>query len=308
MKFLDTKKNYKGGERMATIATHNGHTFSLEHNRRDKRVTSKEKHIDPNGDHREWLRTYEDMSMREIYQKIFRESLEEYNSRQTRKDRQIKDYYKEIQEDKKKHIAYEMIVGVYGEDSTEQQKREILFQFAKDWQKRNPNLKMVNCSYHHDEEGKDPHIHITYIPMAQCDRGMKVQNSLSRALVQQGIEKSSSIHETPQILWEKRENAYLQQLCEERGIAVQHSEFYKGHESTSKYKQRQLTKENEKLKEENKALEEKTKSLEERVQALEQSILRGEKALAKVKGDYVDEVHQFASEDAKEHFKRELEW
>lgn len=293
---------------MATISTHNGHTFSLEHNRRDRRITDKEKHIDPKGEHREWLKTYQDKSIREIYQEIFRESVEEYNSRQTRRDRQIKDYYKEIQEDKKKHIAYEMIVGVYDEGLDDKTKKEILLEFAQGWQKRNPNLRMINCSYHHDEDGKDPHIHITYIPLAQCDRGMKMQNSLSRALVQQGIEKSNSIHETPQILWEKRENQVLQQLCEQRGIEVQHSEFYRGHESTSKYKQRQLTKENEKLKEENKALEEKTKSLEERVQALEQSLQRGEEKLAQVKSDYVDEVHKYASEEAKEEFKRGLEF
>ena len=235
---------------MATIATHNGSSFSQKHNRRDRSVTDKEAHIDKNGEYEVWL----DTSLKDFYKKQFGNAQEEYNAKQTRNDRKIDDYYKYIENDKKKHVAYEMIVGVYDKNLDDKSKREILREFANTWSKRNPHLPMVGCYYHNDEEG-EPHIHIDYVPVAtNFERGMKVQNSLTRALKQQGIESGASIHETPQILWEKRENGYLEELCNAKGITIEHSDTYRGHESTSAYKNHKLNEENAKLKAENEKL------------------------------------------------------
>lgn len=310
---------------MATISTHNGSKYSQGHNRRDKKIVSKEEHIDPNGTHEEWL----DIDVKVAYKRIFEKARVEYNATQTRKDRKIDDYLDKIRQDKKKHEVYEMIVGVYGEDATLQQKKEILWEFANNWKERNPNLIMIGCYYHYDEKGKDPHLHIDYIPIAQCERGMKLQNSLDRGLGQQGIECGESIHETRQILWEKRENAYLEQLCSQRGIAVQHEEFSRKHEDTSAYKRRMLSKENRELEEENKKLietnekqrevntknnkalhrqVEQYKALQEELQHMQESLQKGQKELEKMKDEYIDEIHTYASKEAKEQFKRGLEW
>lgn len=316
---------------MATISTHNGSSLSQGHNRRDKKIVSKEKHIDPNRTHEEWL----DIDVKKAYERIFEKARVEYNATQTRKDRQIDDYLDKIRQDKKKHETYEMIVGVYGEDSTRQQKKEILWEFATDWKRRNPNLIMIGCYFHDDE--RDPitgrrtemHLHIDYVPIAQCDRGMKLQNALDRGLMQQGIECGTSIHETRQINWEKRENAYLEELCNQRGIEVQHEDFSRPHLHTSAYKRRMIAKENRELQEENLKLREtnekqrevntknnkilskqveKYKSLQEELQHMQKSLQKGQEELAKMKDEYIDKLHTYASKEAKEQFKRGLEW
>lgn len=306
---------------MATISTHNGSKLSQRHNRRDKKITDKEKHIDPNGHHESWL----DIDVRKAYADIFGGAVSEYNEKQTRKDRQITDYFQQIQTDKKKHVAYEMIVGVYEEGLSEQTQKQILWDFANGWKDRNPNLKMVGCYYHADEEGQ-PHIHIDYIPVAECSRGMKIQNSLARALEQQGIESGTSIHETSQILWQKRENQVLQNLCEERGIEVQRGGTHRGHENTSAYKQRLLAEENAKQREQNarqKEIYEKNqrvlqnqamayKKQQEEMEKMAQKITHAEQKIEALKDAYVSEsfgnLRQFATPEAIEEKRRELDF
>lgn len=302
---------------MATIATHNGSKLSQKHNRREKKVVSKEEHIDKNGQHEEWL----DIDVKDAYKRIFEKARIEYNEKQKRKDRQIEDYFEKISQDKKKHTCYEMIAGVYGDDLSQQQKKEILWEFANGWKERNPNLKMIGCYWHNDEPGEQ-HIHIDYIPIALCDRGMKLQNSLDRALGQQGIEQGESIHETRQILWEKRENEYLEKLCNEKGAEVKRCQYSRRHEDTSAYKRRMINHENRELMETNKKQQEineknnkalqsqvkKYNEIKKELQQLQESIEKGKKELLKLKDEYVDEIHKYASKDAKEQFKRGLEW
>ena len=230
---------------MATISTHNGSTFSQRHNRRDRKITDKEKHIKKDGHFEIWG----DVDIKKAYAIIFDKAVQEYNENQKRKDRQIKDYYEKIEKDKKKKVGYEMIVGVYGDDSTLEQKKEILREFASNWSKRNKNLVMCGCYFHLDECSKDPHIHITYFPVYRSNKGLKLQNGLDKALEQQGIQCGTSIHETRQILWERRENAYLEMLCNDKGLEVQRSKETRQHENTTKYKLRQSEQEKKELKE-----------------------------------------------------------
>lgn len=202
---------------MGTVATHNGSTFSREHNRRNRKITDKEEHIDKNGQFEVWA----DVDLKTAYHKLFDTAQAEYNDKQSRKDRQIADYYEKIKSDKQKNLAYEIIIGVYGSDSSEEQKKEILLDYAKSWKIRNPNLCMTGCYWHNDEEGEQ-HIHIDYIPCYHSSKGMSVQTGLNKALEEQGIPQGETMKETRQINWQRRENAYLTQLCEERGIQVEH--------------------------------------------------------------------------------------
>ena len=222
---------------MATISTHTGSSVSRGHNIRDERCISKDDHIDLSKPHEIWI----DETPRKAYERIFGDAVREYNAKQTRNDRKIKDYYKQICEDGKKHPVYEMVGGVYpaeGEQITEKQEKAILRQFVKDWQKRNPNLEIIGAYYHADEEGKAPHVHIDYIPVAHgYKRGMGTQTGLDRALQDQGFKQVSKTI-TPQIQWEARENNFLEKLCNSLGISVEHPEAGKGvkHLQTQTYK------------------------------------------------------------------------
>ena len=225
---------------MATISTHNGSSVAREHNIRNRNVTDKEKHIDRNGAFEIW----KDEKPREAYERIFGSALKEYNEKQTREDRLIKDYYNHIEKDKNKKTVYEMIIGIYNEPNVpEETKKEIMKQFVSEWEARNPDLELIGAYYHADEVGES-HCHIDYIPVGSgYQRGLAIQNGLVKALGQMGFEKQGKL--TAQIQWEKRENQYLEKLCNQRGITVEHPQI-EGikHLETENYK---LVKENERL-------------------------------------------------------------
>ena len=222
---------------MVTISTHNGSAVHQAHNIRAEKTVSKEEHIDPNGIHETWIHESE----RHAYHRIFDDSVKAYNEGQTRADRQIKNYYNTVRDDAKKHTSYEMIIGIYGKDEngvyqcSEEQGKEIMKAFVDGWKERNPNLELIGAYYHADEQG-EPHCHIDYIPVAHgYSRGMETQTGLVKALGEMGFEKVGKA--TAQIQWEHRENEYLTQLCQERGLEVSHpKQEGREHLATETYK------------------------------------------------------------------------
>lgn len=208
-----------------TISTHNGTAVAREHNIRNKKVVNKENHIDPNGIHETWI----DEPIRQAYERLFGESVRNYNNKQARADRKIDSYYNTICKDKKKHPVYEMIIGVYGKSEdgspicSAEQGKAIMQKFVEDWSRRNPNLELIGAYYHADEDG-EPHVHLDYVPVAHgYVKGMETQTGLVKALGEQGFEKNGRA--TAQIQWEKRENDYLTSLCEDVGLTVIHPQI-----------------------------------------------------------------------------------
>lgn len=221
-----------GSTRMATISTHNGSAVSYDHNIRNRRITDKEKHIDPDG----WHETWKDERPRDAYKHLFGDALKEYNSRQ-RDDRKIRDYYTHISRDKKKHPVYEMLVQVGSKDNPVDDKtvHAILKEFVEGWQRRNPNLYMCGAYFHADEEG-GPHVHLDYIPVAHGFRkGMRTQTALVKALQEQGYTKQGK--ETAQVQWERSENRCLEEIVKRHGISVEHPMMEgRKHLDTASYK------------------------------------------------------------------------
>ena len=63
---------------------------------------------------------------------------------------------------------------------------EILEQYAKTFQERNPNLYLFNCVMHLDEA--TPHLHIDFVPFTtDSKRGLDTRVSMKGALKQQGF-------------------------------------------------------------------------------------------------------------------------
>ena len=214
-------------ENEVTIATHNGSQVARQHNLRNPKVIAKEDHIDPNGHFEVWL----DEDPQAAYERLFGEAVKAYNEKQSRPDRQITDYYKQICEDSKKKPVYELIIGIYGKKAdgtpicSKNDGRRILRAFTEDWERRNPNLKLCGLYYHCDESvgvngSQVGHVHIDYIPVGEgFTRGMATQSSLSRALEQQGFQ-SQGTSNTAQMQWEARENQCLATLCTHAGFEV----------------------------------------------------------------------------------------
>ena len=207
-----------------TISFHNGTTWSRGHNIRDERYVSKQEHIDLSLTENNLI--LRDVPVRQAYEDIFGEAVKEYNSRQKRADRRIDNYYDKIKADKRKHLVYECIVQIGDKDdtgNTAENEKEALKRFAEDWDRRNPNLKLIGAYIHADEPDGTVHMHLDYIPVAQCTRGMYIQNSLDRALQQQGF-KTENIHQTAQIAWQDSEREELVAICRELLIDAQHNQ------------------------------------------------------------------------------------
>ncbi|MBD2807421.1 plasmid recombination protein, partial [Xenorhabdus sp. ZM] len=98
-------------------------------------------------------------------------------------------YYKHIQSSKKTSLQQEMIVQVgdmkdFNYRADYEKANEILLDWFKDFEKRNPNLKVYNAVIHNDEAS--PHMHLNFVPVASgYKRGLEKQVSFDRAITQQ---------------------------------------------------------------------------------------------------------------------------
>jgi hypothetical protein len=207
-----------------TISFHNGTSWSRGHNIRDERYTSKQEHIDETLSENNV--TVVDEPVRQAYEDIFGQAVEDYNASQKRSDRRISDYYDKIKQDKRKHPVYECIVQIGDRADTgnsAELEKQALIRFAEEWNERNANLRLIGAYVHCDEPNGTVHMHLDYIPVAECSRGMKLQNSLDRALQQQGFH-SENIHQTAQIAWQDSEREALCAICRDLGIDVQRNQ------------------------------------------------------------------------------------
>lgn len=230
-------------ENEITISTHNGSQVSRQHNLRNPKVIVKEDHIDPNGHFEVW----KDENPKEAYERLFGDAVRAYNTKQTREERKITDYYRQVCQDKKKHPVYELIIGIYGKKAdgspicSKNDGKRIMRAFVEDWERRNPQLKVIGAYYHCDESvgvngSQVGHVHIDYIPVGDgFSRGLATQSSLTRALEQQGF-ISQGMNNTAQIQWEARENQYLSALCTHAGFEVIHGKGGQSHLDTATYK------------------------------------------------------------------------
>jgi len=226
-----------------------------------------------------WNKTYIKESIADAYEKCFGEAVREYNVGQKRNDRKISSYVKKIENsDNGENIFYENIVQlgtkydtpVVDENGnlTEAAKEaaDLLDEYVRTFQERNPNLYLFNCVLHLDEA--TPHLHIDYIPVANgYKKGMKTRNSISKALQQMGFAKGRGRYDNEVIDWEARERDYLMGLCRERGIEVEIKGDKRDNLTLPEYKVAMrkvecLEAEAEKLDKQNETLEQRSEDLQ----------------------------------------------
>lgn len=204
------------------------------HNRREPHAISKDSSIDYSLSHKNI--TLVDIPVREAYRKLFDAAVDEYNDR-ARKSRQISDYYVHLGKSNKQRV-YEAIIqlGSKAEGSPEQAVR-VFKKYVADWKRRNPNMKLIGAYIHADET--TVHMHIDYIPVAVCNRGMWIQNSLTRALASQGFKtcKQGDRQVTAQIQWEQAERDCIREICRNMDIELhEQGTGRKRHLSVKEYK------------------------------------------------------------------------
>ena len=118
--------------------------------------------------------------VKELYLEEFEESPIEYNNKQTREDRKIKDYFKKVCESQN-DIACEIIIELgdmdFWNDKNEEYRLKMIDVYneqVKDLIKIVPTFKIANATIHYDETS--PHMHVVGVPVIEnCKRGMKKQ-------------------------------------------------------------------------------------------------------------------------------------
>lgn len=185
---------------------------------------------------------YREEKLEYAYEKCFSEALEKYNKKQTRNDRKIKNYMKQIKDSgNNEKLFYENVVQIGDKYShgfgsgNEKQAIDILDQYAKDFQQRNPNLYVFNMKMHLDEA--TPHLHIDYIPVATgYKRGLETRNSLTKTHENMGIGKSTGRNNNSTMKWQDRERAYIKQIAKEHGLEIVNKHTHRKHLTVDEYK------------------------------------------------------------------------
>ena len=125
-------------------------TGSLAHNRREFIAEN----VDP--DRVQLNICYQNENLKEVYKELFDEAVERYNIGK-RKDRQITNYYEKIRQGKQEKLFHEVIFQIGNREDMAVGTAEgdlavkVLDEYVKDFQKRNPTLRVFGCYLHQDE-------------------------------------------------------------------------------------------------------------------------------------------------------------
>ena len=127
-----------------------------------------------------------------VYHDLFNEALKRYNDKQTRADRKIENYYEKIRSSKQEKPFHELILQIgdkenmSAESENGQLAKQLLDEYYREFQERNPNLRVFSAHLHMDEA--TPHLHIDFVPFTTgSKRGLDTRVSLKQALAAQGF-------------------------------------------------------------------------------------------------------------------------
>ena len=212
-------------------------------------------------------RRYCNRNIKKVYEELFGEALEKYNAKQTRSDRKIKNYYEKIRTSKQEKPFTELVMQIGNHEDTNAQSEfgakaaEILDEYMKGFQERNPHLRVFSAYLHMDES--TPHLHIDFVPFTTgSKRGLETRVSLKSALAQQGITGGTK-YETEWSVFTRREKEQLAEIMERHGIGWKQLDTHEEHLSVLDYKKKMRTQEVEELSTELEALQESKESVEE---------------------------------------------
>lgn len=187
------------------------------------------------------------MDIRDAYHQLFDTSLKQYNDKQTRSDRKIKNYYEKIRTSKQEKPFKEIIIQIGNKDdmnaqsSNGQLAEKILNEYMQTFQTRNPNLYVYSAHLHMDEE--TPHLHIDFIPyITESKRGLDTRVSLKQALAKQGF-KGNGRSDTEWNQWILSEKETLAKVMEKYHVKWKQLGTHEKHLSVLEYQKKMRSKE-----------------------------------------------------------------
>ena len=186
-------------------------------------------------------------NIKKVYHELFDDALERYNDKQTRADRRIENYYEKIRNSKQEKPFHELILQIgdkenmSAESENGQLARQVLDEYYRGFQERNPNLKVFSAHLHMDEA--TPHLHIDFVPFTTgSNRGLDTRVSLKQALAAQGF-KGGTRGDTEWNQWVSAEKSALAFVMQRHGIEWEHKGTHEKHLSVLDYKQQEREKE-----------------------------------------------------------------
>ena len=134
---------------------------------------------------------YQDVQ--DLYFNEFEEARLEYNSKQSREDRKIGNYFKHISQDKQKDLACEFIIELgdmdfWNDKDTNYRMRmvDVYKDQVRDLMRIVPEFKVANAVIHFDEIS--PHLHLVGVPIKDgYKRGMKKQPAKSKVFTKESL-------------------------------------------------------------------------------------------------------------------------
>lgn len=209
-------------------------------------------------------------SIKKVYHELFGEALERYNAKQTRADRKIENYYEKIRSSKQEKPFHELILQIGdkenmgAESENGQLAMQVLDEYYRSFQERNPQLRVFSAHLHLDEA--TPHLHIDFVPFTTgSKRGLDTRVSLKQALAAQGF-KGGSRGNTEWSQWVLSEKEQLAAVMERYGIEWEQKGTHEKHLSVLDYKKQERAEEIEQL--ESKIIDKQTEfeTLSKRIQ------------------------------------------
>ena len=186
-------------------------------------------------------------NVKDVYHELFDEALAWYNEKQTRSDRRIDDYYEKIRSGKQERPFHEIILQIGDKDNmgakTEngQLAAKVLDKYMRDFQRRNPTLRVFSAYLHMDEA--TPHLHIDFVPYTTgSKRGLDTRVSLKQALSALGF-KGGTRRETELNQWVAYEKEQLVAVMLEHGIEWEKKGTHEKHLSVLDFEKKERAKE-----------------------------------------------------------------
>ena len=186
-------------------------------------------------------------NVKDVYHELFDEALAWYNEKQTRSDRRIDDYYEKIRSGKQEKPFHEIILQIGDKDNmgakTENGRlaAKVLDKYMRDFQRRNPTLRVFSAYLHMDEA--TPHLHIDFVPYTTgSKRGIDTRVSLKQALSALGF-KGGTRRETELNQWVAYEKEQLAAVMLEHGIEWEKKGTHEKHLSVLDFEKKERAKE-----------------------------------------------------------------
>ncbi|WP_144362843.1 plasmid recombination protein [Mediterraneibacter gnavus] len=188
-------------------------------------------------------------NVKDVYHELFDEALTRYNEKQTRSesDRRIDDYYEKIRSGKQEKPFHEIILQIGDKDNmgakTENGRlaAKVLDKYMRDFQRRNPTLRVFSAYLHMDEA--TPHLHIDFVPYTTGSRrGIDTRVSLKQAVSALGF-KGGTRRETELNQWVAYEKEQLAAVMLEHGIEWEKKGTHEKHLSVLDFEKQERAKE-----------------------------------------------------------------